>query len=84
MRLGVALFAAGIGSGVCAPVALAGPCSNEIMALEVILGPTDGGAGQTNPPPRGAPAKRSEAPSGSRFHEALMRAKKLDAEGNVD
>jgi len=84
MRFGVALLAAGVGSGVCGPVALAGPCSNEIMALEIILGPTDGSAGQPNPPLRGAPAKRSEQPSGSRFHEALMRAKKLDAEGNAD
>jgi hypothetical protein len=84
MRLGVALITAGIGLGVCATAAYAGPCSNEILALEVMIGPIDGTVGQTSPSSPGAPGKRSAAPSGSRFEEALARAKKLDAEGNVD
>jgi hypothetical protein len=82
MRFGVAVITAGIGLGTAA--AHAGPCSNEILALEIMIGPVDGSAGQTNPSSPGAPGKQSAAPSGSRFQEALARAKKLDAEGNAD
>jgi hypothetical protein len=49
-----------------------------------MIGPVDASAGQTNPSSPGAPGKPSAAPSGSRFQEALARAKKLDAEGNAD
>jgi hypothetical protein len=84
MRLGVALIIASIALGVCAAAAYAGPCSNEILALEIMIGPVDGSAGQTSPSLPGAPGKRSASPSGSRFQEALARAKKLDAEGNAD
>jgi len=84
MRFGVAVLVAGVGSGVCSPIALAGPCSNEIMALEVMIGPVDAGTTPPNPSSPGAPGRRIDPRPGSRFQEALARAKKLDAEGNVD
>jgi hypothetical protein len=85
MRLGVALITAGIGFGVGEPAAQAGPCSNEIMAIEIVLGRS---AASTAPPDPSsnspsAPAKRNE-PAEARFDPALARAKKLDAEGNAD
>jgi hypothetical protein len=84
MRLGVALITAGIGFGVGEP-ARAGPCSNELMALEIVLGRSAANAAAADAPSNSplASAKRTE-PAESRFDPALARAKKLDAEGNAD
>jgi hypothetical protein len=86
MRLGVALITASIGFAIGDPAAQAGPCSNEIMALEFALGTSGSSAAPPSRSSSGAPAsaKRTEPPAESRFDPALARAKKLDAEDNAD
>jgi hypothetical protein len=85
-RLGVALFAAGIGLGADVAPAAAGPCSDELAKLDRQLElnvakpskrrPTTQQFDKVVPAPRALPEQRYDPP--------LALARKLDAEGNEE